>query len=81
MILARKDYLKIKVRIDNNEDVNISLVDMEDVKFLWESWVRQEERLAQLHLQDQLSQDLYPELVSYLEKKGWVIEEIQFSKT
>lgn len=73
MLLAVKDHLKIQVSVLDKK-VNIELHDMDEVLILWESWIRQEERLAEIHLSNQASHNPYPALEDYFTERGWRIE-------
>ncbi len=80
MIVAIKDHLKIEVKV-MDEKVNITMPDMQDVLWLWQEWIRQEENLADNFLQTHEEENYYPELANYLRDKGWEIEEVQFSQS
>ncbi len=80
MIIATKDHLKIEVKV-MDEKVNITMPDMEDVIWLWNEWIKQEETLAEKFLLTHEEENYYPELANYLKDKGWEIEEIQFSRS
>lgn len=80
MIIAKKDDLEIQVAV-MGQKVNIEMPTMQDVLFLWESWIRQEEILAEKFLRSQHSGDPYPVLAGYLKDNGWEIREMNFSKS
>lgn len=72
MLVAVKDDLRIEVSILEQE-VRIFMPEMEDVLILWKSWIKQEERLAELYLKSQFIQNPYSALKNYFQNKGWEI--------
>jgi hypothetical protein len=80
MIVAKKDDLEIEVTV-MGQKVNIEMPSMQDILFLWEGWIKQEEILAEKFLRSQYNEDPYPVLVNYLENNGWEITETNFSKS
>ena len=81
MIVAKKDELKIKVRVEGRTKVNIEIPEMQDVLFLWESWIKQEEISVEKFLRTSVSTDPYLVLVDYLEANGWEILHKGFSSS
>jgi hypothetical protein len=73
MLVAVKDDLRIQVSVLGQE-VKIYMPEMEDVLVLWTSWIKQEERLAEIYLQSQYIQNPYSALKNYFQNKGWEIE-------
>lgn len=73
MFIAAKDDLKIEVTV-SGQQVKIEIPGMEDVIILWNSWIKQEERLAEIFLRTQYVQNPYPILKDYFLAKGWKIE-------
>jgi hypothetical protein len=73
MLVAVKDDLRIQVSVLGQE-VKINMPEMEDVLILWTSWIKQEERLAEIYLQSQYIQNPYSALKNYFQNKGWEIE-------
>jgi hypothetical protein len=80
MIVAVKDHLKIHLKV-KAEKVNITMPDMTDVIWLWDEWIKQEEKLAESFLEVHEEKDYYHQLANYLTKKGWEIEELKFSQS
>lgn len=80
MIVAVKDHLKIHLHI-KAEKVNITMLEMDEVIWLWDGWIRQEEKLAENFLAIHQDKDCYNQLASYLKRKGWEIEELKFSES
>jgi hypothetical protein len=78
MIIAVKDHLKIHLKV-KAEKVNITMPEMTDVIWLWDEWIKQEEKLAENFLELHESKDYYPQLANYLKRNGWEIEELKFS--
>lgn len=79
MIVAVKDELQIKVSVDEEHKVNIEMPDMEEVIFLWESWISQEKISVEKLLKTRLTKDPYPLLIDYLEANGWEIVQTGFN--
>ena len=75
MLVAVKDDLRIEVTVLGQE-VKIYMPEMEDVLVLWASWIKQEERLAEVYLKSQYIQNPYSALKNYFQNKGWEIEVI-----
>lgn len=80
MIIAKKDDLEIEVTVVG-EKVNIEMPAMQDILFLWEGWIKQEELLAERHLKMQDTTNKYGVLANYLADNGWEIKEIKFSQS
>lgn len=78
MIVAIKDHLKIHLQV-RAEKVNITMPEMDDVIWLWNDWIREEEKLAQNFLEIHQGEDYYNQLAHYLKRTGWEIEEHSFS--
>lgn len=80
MIVAIKDDLQIEITLEDKK-VKIHMPDMQDILFLWESWIRQEEVLAENFLKNQASKDPYHLLLVYLKANGWDIIKTGFSQS
>lgn len=80
MIIAVKDHLEIEVTI-KGEKVKIDMPSMEDVMVLWDSWIKQEEILAERFLKARPEINPYPVLVSYFQENGWEIKKTNFSQS
>lgn len=80
MIVAVKDDLEIEVTVEGQK-VNIEMPSMQDILFLWEGWIRQEETSAEKFLKNQYVPNPYPVLVNYFENQGWEIKETNFSQS
>ena len=80
MIVAVKDDLEIEVTV-KGQKVNIEMPSMQDILFLWEGWIKQEERLAERFLKNHGVPNPYPVLVNYLEDHGWEVKETSFSQS
>ena len=76
MLVAIKDDLTIQVTVFDHK-VNIAMPGMEDIIWLWNSWIQDEERSAEKYLRSQYIENPYPLLSDYFEKKGWEITEIR----
>jgi hypothetical protein len=73
MLVARKDDLRIEVLV-SGQKVLISMPGMEDVLFLWNSWIKREEQLAESVIRSQFVQNPYAILVRYFSANGWHID-------
>ena len=74
MLTAVKDDLWIEVTVLGHE-VKINMPGMEDVLVLWNSWIKQEERLAELYLKSEYIQNPYSALKNYFQNRGWEIRD------
>ena len=78
MIVAVKDDLQIEITLQGGK-VNIQLPDMQEVIFLWESWIEQEAVSAENFLETKGLNNPYSLLVGYFQDNGWDIVESNFS--
>lgn len=72
MLVALKDDLKIEIRVSEHR-VFIEMPEMLDVIELWNSWIKYEERQAEIFLQSQYVMNPYAVLKNYFQERGWQI--------